>query len=255
MAQDQMKLSTTKQNIYFSLGIVLILAIWIITSVVMNNPLAVPKIDSVLSSLGNILGEGKSYLIIFNTFSRIFLATCVSIIVAFALALGSNFSNRFYYLIKPFMAFLRSTPIAAIIVVLLMIFGNQKTPYVITAFMIIPVLYEGILISFQKIDKNILEEVKMQTNFNFFVFKNIYLPISMPYILSAALTAIGLGIKVMVMAEFIANTPDTIGYQIVFEKNALEYANVYGWIIILLVFVFTIELIIKKVQNKVNSIS
>ena len=136
-----------------------------------------------------------------------------------------------------------------------MIFGNQKTPYVITAFMIIPVLYEGILISFQKIDKNILEEVKMQTNFNFFVFKNIYLPISMPYILSAALTAIGLGIKVMVMAEFIANTPDTIGYQIVFEKNALEYANVYGWIIILLVFVFTIELIIKKVQNKVNSIS
>ena len=148
------------------------------------------------------------------------------------------------------MTLMRTTPVAAVIIILLMIFGNIKSPYIITSLVILPIMYEGILVSFENIDQGIIDEVKMLSNLNFRVAKEVYLPIVTPQILSTLVATIGLGLKVMVMSEFIAQPNNTIGYVMLQEKNFLEMDYVFAWTIILVVFVLLVEELLKIIKTK-----
>jgi NitT/TauT family transport system permease protein len=131
-----------------------------------------------------------------------------------------------------------------------MIFGNIKSPYIITSLVILPIMYEGILVSFENIDQGIIDEVKMLSNLNFRVAKEVYLPIVTPQILSTLVATIGLGLKVMVMSEFIAQPNNTIGYVMLQEKNFLEMDYVFAWTIVLVVFVLLVEELLKIIKTK-----
>ena len=68
-------------------------------------------------------------------------------------------------------------------------------------------------------------------------------------IVSASVTNI-LGLKVMVMSEFIAQPNNTIGYVMLQEKNFLEMDYVFAWTIILVVFVLLVEELLKIIKTK-----
>jgi NitT/TauT family transport system permease protein len=133
--------------------------------------------------------------------------------------------------------------------------GQRFTPYVITFLVIFPILYEGIYSSINAIDKDLLDDVKTVSNLNYLVIKDIYFPLSKPRILVSLLQSFGLGLKVIVTAQMIAQTKGTIGYQIAIQNTYLETKGVFAWTIILIIFVFVIDfilhLIIKKTKDKI----
>jgi NitT/TauT family transport system permease protein len=90
----------------------------------------------------------------------------------------------------------------------------------------------------------------MLSNLNFRVAKEVYLPIVTPQILSTLVATIGLGLKVMVMSEFIAQPNNTIGYVMLQEKNFLEMDYVFAWTIVLVVFVLLVEELLKIIKTK-----
>ena len=67
-----MKISTTSKNIYFILGIIFLLGVWVISSILINNSGILPNIDEVSYILVNILKDQNTYLLLGNTFLKIF---------------------------------------------------------------------------------------------------------------------------------------------------------------------------------------
>ncbi|HKM29288.1 MAG TPA: ABC transporter permease subunit [Bacilli bacterium] len=250
-----MKKFITKINFWLLGGIIFIIVGWLLSAYLVDNSIVIPKISEVLASLGEMLQKKKTYLVIFNTASRLIITVALSFVIALLLSIISATLSGVKEFLKPLMTLMRTIPVAAIIIILLMIFGNIKSPYIITGLVILPIMYEGILVSFETIDQGIIDEVKMLSRLNFRVAKDIYIPIITPQILSTLVATIGLGLKVMVMAEFIAQPNDTIGYMMLQEKNFLEMANVFAWTIILIIFVLIVEQVLKIIKIKLNKVS
>ncbi len=245
-----MKKFITKINFWLFGGILFILLVWFFASRIVDNSIVIPKISEVLQALGSLLQTKQTYVVIFNTISRLILTVSISFVLALFCSILAGSITRVKDFLKPIMTLMRTTPVAAVIIILLMIFGNIKSPYIITSLVILPIMYEGILVSFENIDQGIIDEVKMLSNLNFRVAKEVYLPIVTPQILSTLVATIGLGLKVMVMSEFIAQPNNTIGYVMLQEKNFLEMDYVFAWTIILVVFVLLVEELLKIIKTK-----
>ena len=91
------------------------------------------------------------------------------------------------------------------------------------------------------VDSNIKDEVKMLSNTNFKVIKSVYLPMVFPYLLTSLIQSFGLGLKVMVMAEYISQPKYSIGSELVIYKNETMMEYVYAWSIILILVVIIVE--------------
>ena len=245
-----MKKFITKINFWLFGGILFILLLWLFTSRILDNSIVIPKISEVLQALGSLLQAKQTYVVIFNTISRLIITVSISFVIALFCSILAGSSTKIKDFLKPIMTLMRTIPVAAIIIILLMIFGNIKSPYIITSLVILPIMYEGILVSFENIDQGIIDEVKMLSSLNFKVAKEVYLPIVTPQILSTLVATIGLGLKVMVMSEFIAQPNNTIGYVMLQEKNFLEMDYVFAWTIILVVFVLLVEELLKIIKTK-----
>ena len=239
-----------KDGIFFSLGLLTILLFWLVSSVIIDNSIILPNIVDVLKSLIKILTTKKTYLIIFNTISRLFLTIILAFVLAILFAILSYSSRKIEQFVKPMFVIMKTLPVASIIIILLVIVGNQLSPYLITGFVVLPLMYESIVTSFKNIDKNIIDEVKLVSQINFQVIYYVFIPIVLPYIVSALIQSIGLGLKVMVMAEFIAQPKDTIGYIMQEQRMYLNTDNIFAWTIILIIFVMVVEILIKKIKTK-----
>ena len=239
-------------NIYFLIGTLVILILWQSIGALTNNSIILPKIDEVLVSLVTLLITKSTYIIIFNTVLRLLITTIISFVISLILACLSLISNKLYHFIKPFIILIKTIPIATIIILLLMAFGQEVSPYIICSFVIIPIMYEGIFTSINLIDKNIIDEVKTISNLNYDVFKLVFIPLSSPYIIATIIQSLGLGFKVMVMAEVISQPRDTIGYQIALERIYLQTANIFSWTIILIVFVIAVEFFIRRINKRIH---
>lgn len=247
-----MKKFTTKINYWLLGGILFILLLWGLTSYLIDNSIVIPKISEVIKALISLFESKQTYIVIFNTISRLIITICISFTIALVLSVLAVSIKVMKEFLKPIMALMRTIPVAAIIIILLMIFGNIKSPYIITSLVVLPIMYEGILVSFENIDQGIIDEVKMLSKLNFKIAKDIYIPIVTPQILSTLVATVGLGLKVMVMSEFIAQPNNTIGYMMLQEKNFLEMDYVFAWTMILIVFVLLVEELLKLIKIKLK---
>ena len=248
-----MKNSTTKSNkIFLILGVVFIFLLWELLSLISQNDFIVPSISNTMKALGEILTKSDTYNILFSTILRLFTSITICFILALTLAVFSNINERVKYFLKPLISLLKTLPVATIIIMLLVMIGRSIAPYFIVGLVVLPLIYESVLNALETIDKDIIDEVKMvSSGKDFTVLKRIYLPLITPYLLTSLIQAFGLGLKVLVMAEFIAETKNSIGEVIRFYKNEALTEYVFAWTIILVLFILLIDLLLHYIKKKI----
>lgn len=120
--------------------------------------------------------------------------------------------------------------------------------------MTIPLMYDILYGHLISINKEILDEIKMLSKFNFKILFNIYIPLLGVGIITAFLQAFGLGLKVKVMTEFVTNAPKTIGYDLSMAAASYAMDLVFAWTLVLVIIVviadFIINMILKKLEMK-----
>jgi NitT/TauT family transport system permease protein len=238
-----------KNTTYIIIGILFILLIWFITSNKIDNEIIFPKISSVIRSLTNILNDKWAHNAILNTTTNLLYVILISLIISLILASLASYSSKIEEIIKPSIVLIKTIPVAVIIILLLIIIGRNKSPLMITLLVVLPLMYELILAGFKSIDKTILEEIKMTSSTNLLIIRRIYVPLTAPYIITSIIQSVGLGLKVMVMAEYITQPKNTIGYILQQEREMINISNVFAWAFILIVFVLITEISIKKAKK------
>ena len=238
------------KNTYYVLGILFVFVLWIIGEIYFNNDYILPGVGQTFESLFELLQDGHTYYILGHTLVRILLAVSICFVLGTSFAVLSNISLKFKSFLKPIMTLLKTLPLMVIIILLLFMLDDNAFYYIV-GLVIFPIIYEGVLNGLESIDKNMLEEVRMFSNINMLVIKDIYLPLTLPHILTSLLQSFGLGLKVLVMAEFISNASPSIGNEIIYYKNDLgEMSYVYAWSIILVLFVLIIDLVINILKKR-----
>ena len=237
------------KNLFYILGIIFIFILWHILSLLSNNDFIVPRISLTFEALYKTLLDKTTYLILGSTILRLFIAVFICFILGISLAILSNLSKNFESFFKPIVVLLKTLPVATVIIMLLVIIGRSYSPYFIIGVVVFPIIYEGTLSGFESINKDIKDEVKIVTSNNLRVFFKVYLPLIFPNILTSLIQSFGLGLKVLVMAEFIAETNNSIGEIIRFYKNLAETEYVFAWSIILVLFILIVDTIINVIKK------
>lgn len=239
-----------EKEFYFWIGIGAVLLTWIILSLTLNNSVAIPSIWDTVKELGNILSKGRSYAILGATLLRLIIAIGISFILGLTLSFLSYKYNRVKWFLKPIVSVIRSIPVVAIIVIILMLTKVKYASMVICGFVAFPIIYTTLLEGMDSIESDLLDDVKTLSDIDFKMVIKLLIPLMSQYLLIALVSATGLGLKVLVMSEFIAAPKYSIAREMSNYQSAFEMSGIFAWVIIMLAFILLFEYLIKSIESK-----
>lgn len=238
-----------KLNVVYS--ILILIAIWYIISFIVNNDVLMPYFHDVIKALILLLVDFNTYSIIFNTLFNIFVGIIISFLVAFTLFILSIYFEKIKELISPIITVIKTVPAAAITIILIILVGNFFAPILITFLVVFPIMYEGFIFSLTRVSKDQKEAVEVFSGINSYSIKKVYIPLMVPYLKNTLIQSIGLGIKVMVMAELLTQSSGSIGKQIYISKINLETDYLFAWVLVLILLALFIDSLINRRKTEI----
>ena len=131
-------------------------------------------------------------------------------------------------LLWPYIAVIKSTPVASSVILMLIIFSSKPLG-ICYILIVLPVIYSNILQGLISTDVKLIEVAKIFGTGFFKRIKFIYLPQLEPYILSATSASIGMAWKAGTAAEVIGIPKGSIGERLYEAKIYLMTSEVFAW--------------------------
>ena len=249
MKDSIIKNKTIKKIIIYLLSILVLYLLALVSSSILNNPIILPNPNIVITSLFSLLGKGTTYFYIGNTLLSLLISLIISFIIGLVLGVIAGIFENVRIFLKPWITIMRSFPLAAIIILILILVGFKNTPYIVTTFVLAPIIYEAISNGITNIDQTLIDTYRLESKVTIKIIRTVYLPLISSSLKAAFTSAVGLGIKVLIMAEFLAGSSNSIGYAIKPAADNLNYAEVYAYCIIIIIIVLVVELLPKLIIN------
>lgn len=238
-----------KYMIYF-ISLITLILIWVSIYLIIDHPLLLPSPLDVSKKLISLLIHLDSISIILSTIFRLIISIAGASIFAISLGLIAGLYPKFAYFMKPYVTTLRTIPVISIVVIMLILLGFTWTPYVITFFMVFPIIYQATYQGVLDIEPELIDVMKLEKKHIYLMISQFYFPMIKPFIFLSFLQSFGLGIKVLVMAEYLAQTKNSIGHAIYFAKVNLAYDEIFAWTFILIVISIIIEMMIQRAMKQ-----
>lgn len=243
-----------KKWIWFSSSIFVLFLLWILIYQSIDHDLIMPSLNDVFLSVFRILTQKQSLIIIMSTLIRLLLSIFFSLLIAVVFGIMAGLFKHFSLFLKPYITILRTIPVISITVILFILLGYRSAPFVITFLMVFPIVYQATEDGIKSIDKELIDVYRLEEHHLPMAIKNLYFPLIKPYLFLSLLQSFGLGVKVLVMAEYLSQTPNSIGNALYISRVNIEYHYVYAWTLILifisLLFEFSLNLYRKKQSEK-----
>lgn len=230
-------------------SILILILIWSVYARSVGNALLMPPPYDVAQALGRLLASGQTYTIIGMSFFRLAVAFMLATGLGVLLGLWAGVQSSLDAFLKPLITTLRTVPVASVIVVVLILYGSRTALYVITLLMLFPVIYEATRQGVLNIDVSLKEAYRLEPQRLLFAIGWFYLPLTYPFIKTGLLQSMGLGFKVLVMAEFIAQSPISIGQALYRGRIELDYASVFAWTFLIIVIVYSFESLLQRLKS------
>lgn len=230
-------------------SILTLILLWYLIYLLIDQPLLIPSLTDVFSSLFAIISSADIFVLIMSLNRLIvsfFSAALLGIIIGFM----SAKSRAFEWYQRPFITIMKTIPVLSIIVILFIIFGSHFSPYIITFLIIFPLFYQSSYDGIKHIDPDLIDVLKLNEGRFKESFKYVYLPCLQHDLMITVFQALGLGLKVLVMAEYLMQVPHSIGQSIYEARIQLNYRDVYAWTILLIAMAFLLEMCVRYIKNK-----
>ena len=241
----KIKLIKDKNKIQVAISCIILLFLWQIIALKINNDIYLPTLGQVFISIKEIILEERFILDVFSTISRCILSFAIALVTAFILGIISYSFNIFKNFLTPITSLARSIPNMVLIVLTLIWFNKESAPYIVVFIMVFPVLYDAVLGSMKNIDKGILEMSNLyKISKKDKIFK-IYLPAIKFSLLSILSSTISLGFKIVIAGEVYGQPVYGIGAMIQSEKVNFNTTAIFAWIIIIVIISSLLNLIEK----------
>jgi NitT/TauT family transport system permease protein len=234
--------------------VILIIVVWQFYAMRIDNMFLMPRPFDVLKEFLNLLKDPQTYVVLGYTFFRLIMSISAAALFGLILGLISGVHYQVEALLKPIIITLRTLPVISIIVVILILYGNTMSLYIISFLLLFPIIYQAELDGVKNIDPLFLEVLNLDCDkCSMPAVKMVFFPLSLPFFRTSLLQSIGLGIKVLVVAEFIAQTKNSIGWELYFHRINLEYSVVFAWTFVLILLVTGIEhIVVRYIKYQTN---
>ena len=243
--------SKIKKPLLFITAIIILLVIWHIAAVIIDDNFVLPSIEKTFSALIEVLSDGTSFLLILGTISRVVLALIIGFILGALLGYLSYKFESFALIITPMLSIIKSTPIASIIILFWFVIDGYSLPILVSVLMILPLVCENVTAGFRAIDPKLIEvcsvfDLSPITRFRILIFPSV-----VRYVAPVLITSIGITWKAEVAAEIIGYVSNSIGSAINDARSSFISRDVFAWTVIIIILSMLLEQLTKYLLRRV----
>ena len=248
--------------VLFSLGLIFVLAIWVIGSLIFDkNGMVFPSPILTLKEFGNIVTQGKTYRYLGSTFLRILMGFLLSFVLALVVGFLAGNHPNLYQFLKPLMVVIKSIPTVALVFVFIVIAQPKNAPVLLVFVVCFPIIYEGVAGGVRNIDKDLVDSSKVDGASYLKSAFYVKLPLALPYIIVSVISSFALSFKIEIMAEVITGATASGLGSVISNTRSNDPTNTaaifaYALLAVLIVLLVTlVEEIVKMILKKHNIVT
>ena len=222
------------------------LAVWWLLALIVGKELLIPSPPLVVRTLLELVVTGAFWRYTALTLLRITLGLLLGIVLGILTALLTNRLSLLHALLAPAIRVVRATPVASFIILVLLWVANGRVPVVISALVVLPVIWESTAAGLESVDRNLLEFARAYRLTRLDTWRSIVIPSMLPQLSAAVCTAIGLAWKSGVAAEVLCLPKAAVGTQVYFSKLYLDTPALFAWTLVVVALSLTVERIARR---------
>ena len=222
------------------------LAVWWVLSLIVGKELLIPSPPLVVRTLLELVVTGAFWRYTALTLLRITLGLLLGIVLGILTALLTNRFAWLHALLAPAVRVVRATPVASFIILVLLWVANGRVPTVISALVVLPVIWESTAAGLRSVDKSLLEFARAYRLTRLDAWRSIVIPSMLPQLAAAVCTAIGLAWKSGVAAEVLCLPKAAVGTQVYFSKLYLDTPALFAWTLVVVALSLSVERIARR---------
>ena len=229
------------QTLAFTLGIILIGCLIQAAGWIKNDNLVFPNVIEILRAFFRLITTPKTWQLIWTTLRHLIAAMAVSTVFGLIIGLAEGYSDFIHMLLRPLMVLLRSIPMLVLVVIIMVLTKYDRVPLIATTLILTPLISEAVCEGYRSIDSDLIDVYRLCSDFNFQVLWNVHLPLMTGYLRQAYISAIGMGVKLVVSTEYLVQTKNSLGKAINTSIYFNEYQDIYAYALIMVLLVVLIS--------------
>ena len=208
------------------------LAVWVLVAGLVAQPLILPGPGAVVVALLRLVCDGGTWAILAGSGARILGGLALAAVCGGLLAGISSRSRAFARLVAPALSFVKATPVACVVVLLLIWLGSARVSIAAVFLMALPGVYFSLVEGLAQVDQPLEQMFRLHGVRGWRLFFAHTWREVLPFVLSCARAVIGMSWKAGVAAELIGMAAGTVGERIYQAKLLIETADLLAWTVL-----------------------
>ena len=208
------------------------LAVWMLVAGFVAQPLILPGPGAVVVALLRLVCDVGTWAILAGSGARILGGLALAAVCGGLLAGISSRSQAFARLVAPALSFVKATPVACVVVLLLIWLGSARVSIAVVFLMALPGVYFSLVEGLAQVDQPLEQMFRLHGVQGWRLFCAHTWREVLPFVLSCARAVIGMSWKAGVAAELIGMATGTVGERIYQAKLLIETADLLAWTVL-----------------------
>ena len=208
------------------------LAMWVLVAGLVAQPLILPGPGTVVVALLRLVCDVGTWAILVGSGVRILGGLALAAVCGGVLAGISSRSRAFARLVAPALSFVKATPVACVVVLLLIWLGSARVSIAAVFLMALPGVYFSLVEGLAQANKPLEQMFRLHGVRGWRLFCAHTWREVLPFVLSCARAVIGMSWKAGVAAELIGMAAGTVGERIYQAKLLIETADLLAWTVL-----------------------
>jgi NitT/TauT family transport system permease protein len=234
-----------RESMLEAAAILAALLLWQAAALILNQRILLVGPVDVVRELARQAPRPDFWLTAWFSLRRIFSGFFLALFAGMSAAALSRRFKAFRVMLRPYMLAIKSTPVASIIILILIFLNSRNLSLIVSFLIVLPVVYANILEGLSNTDEKLIE---MAGVFHANLRKRIhyiYLPQLKPHLISACAASIGMAWKSGTAAEVIGIPNGSIGERLYEAKIYLSSSELFAWtLVIILLSILTEKLVL-----------
>jgi len=233
------------------------LLIWQGISMYIGQDILLVSPVSVVRRLLQLAVVSDFWLSVLFSLQRITAGFLLALISGIILAAAAARFKRMEEFLAPFILFIKSTPVASFVILVLIWVSSRNLSVVISYLMVLPIIYTNLLQGIRSTDAKLLEMADVFRVPGHRRFLYIYVSQVLPFFQSACLVGLGLCWKAGIAAEVIGIPKGSIGEKLYMAKIYFAAPDLFAWTLTVIIvsllfeklFMFLIQCLINRIKR------
>ena len=232
------------------LSVIIVLSIWEIAALLINDAYFLPDILQTSKALIKIISSRSFFEVVFTSVYRVFSGLFYGIAAGTVLAGICYKFDIVNSIISPIISIMKATPVACIIVLLWVSLNYTELAIFVVILMVLPIVWQNVYEGLKAVDDQLNEVTKVFELTKFQRLKVLVVPSVLSYLLPAIVTSVGLAWKAEVAAEIMSNS--NMG-RLIYDFKTVSYdtASIFAWTVIIVTLSIVFEKVTKMLFGRV----